>query len=113
MAKPASTTYMDEIAASIHAQRHAGQRLNPRLRELYLGYAVLALVLGESVDLEDVHNAWAAWAAVHDPGNAALRPFAELPQEVQARDAPFCDAIRRVARVLPADTTVRRARRPR
>jgi hypothetical protein len=96
VAKP-SVTYLDRIAELVYGELH-DRPLPDGQRGLYLGYAVLVLVAGDAVDLEDVHNAWAAWAASHDPGSPALRPFAELPPEVQARDAPFRDAIRRVAR---------------
>lgn len=96
MAEP-SATYMDQIAEAVYGELHDGRPLPDGQRSLYLGYAVLVLVAGDAVDLEDVHNAWAAWAAGHEPGSRALRPFAELPPEVQARDAPFRDAIRRVA----------------
>jgi hypothetical protein len=95
-APPAS--YIDRIAASVYAELHDGRPLPHDIRDLYLGYAVLVLVAGEAADLEDVHNTWAAWAARREPGNPALRPFDELPAEVQARDAVFRDAIRRVAR---------------
>jgi hypothetical protein len=91
-------TYIDRIAASVYAELHDGRPLPHDLRELYLGYAVLVLVAGDRADLQDVHDVWAAWAARHEPGNPALRPFAELSAEVQGRDAPFRDAIRRVAR---------------
>jgi hypothetical protein len=93
-----SGTYIDRIAEAVYGELHAGRPLPDVQRGLYLGYAVLVLVAGDAVDLEDVHNAWAAWAARHEPGSRALRPFAELPPEVQERDAPFRDAIRRVAR---------------
>jgi hypothetical protein len=94
----APATYIDRIAASVYAELHDDRPLPPDQRELYLGYAVLVLVVGEAADLEDVHDAWAAWAARHEPGSRALRPFAELPAEVQELDARFRDAIRRVAR---------------
>jgi hypothetical protein len=94
-AEPA--TYIDRIAAAVYAELHDGRPLPPDRRDLYLSYAVLVLVAGDAVELEDVHDAWAAWAARHEPGSPALCPFAELPPEVQARDAPFRDAIRRVA----------------
>lgn len=96
MAEP-SATYLDRIAEAVYDELHDGQPLPDGQRGLYLGYAVLVLVAGDAVELEDVHNVWAAWAARHEPGSPALRPFAELPAEVQARDAPFRDAIRRVA----------------
>ncbi len=96
MAEP-SATYMDRIAEAVYGELHDGRPLPDGQRGLYLGYAVLVLVAGDAVDLEDVHDVWAAWAARHDPGSTALRPFAELPAEVQAQDAPFRDAIRRVA----------------
>lgn len=61
-------------------------------------YALLALVKGDQVTLEDVHNAWAVWrAASAKPGHPALVPFGELARSVQELDSPYADAIRRVA----------------
>jgi hypothetical protein len=68
-----------------------------RTEELFLLYAVLALAKRESVQAEDVHNAWAAWMTLHDPTHESIRPYAELPSEVQREDTPFVLAIRKVA----------------
>ncbi len=96
--RPAS--YVEQVAQRIFAERHPGETVPASLRDLYLGYAVLALVAGDSVTTEDVHNAWSAWATVHCPSHPSLRPFSELSRAEQDRDEPFCRAIRRVARSL-------------
>lgn len=91
------TSYIERVAAAIFAELHPGQAGLKPVGELYLGYAVLALVAGEDVTLENVHDAWAAWATRHCPDHPALRPFAELPPAERARDEPFRQAIRAVA----------------
>lgn len=44
-----------------------------------------------------MHNAWAAWAAMREPGHDALVPYADLPGDVAQPGRPYLDAIRRVA----------------
>lgn len=58
-------------------------------------YALLALVKGEAVGREDVHNAWAVWMSDRDPDHPSLRPYGELSPEVQREDQPYVDAIKR------------------
>jgi hypothetical protein len=64
---------------------------------LFRMYAVLALVVGEKVEAENVHDAWSAWMSQNDPGHGSIKPFDELSEDVQVQDEPFVKAIRKVA----------------
>ena len=90
--------YIDDYAEAIH------NVAPPETEEwnwqpLYRYYAVLMLAKGEAVTDEDVHNAWAAWAAEHSPHSRSLVPFEALPQFVQDMDKPYTEAIHEVARL--------------
>jgi hypothetical protein len=95
--------YLDKLAAEI--QRTADSDAVPPDEDLslYRLYAVLLLAKGEDVTLEDVHNAWAAWASDHDPESRHLIPFKELSLSVQRKDQTYVDAIRSVATQLKLD----------
>ena len=93
-------TYLDTLADAIYSEVNGGGSPSESERPLYLAYAVLALSVGERVTWENVHDAWAAWKAATDPSHPAVKPFAELDGAVQAKDAPYADAIRVVARRL-------------
>lgn len=71
--------------------------LDPELAKLY---ALLALTLGPSTNLADVHDAWALWRNSTNPTHQSLVPFEELPDEVQELDRPYVEAIKRTARRL-------------
>jgi hypothetical protein len=60
-------------------------------------YALLALVKGVNVALEDVHDAWAIWRQTTDANHRSLIPFGQLTQEVQELDRPYVEAIHRAA----------------
>lgn len=60
-------------------------------------YALLALVKGQATTLEDVHDAWSVWRNRDWPNHRSLRPFNELPPEVQEQDREYMDAIHRAA----------------
>ena len=91
-----------------------------RLTELYTDlkgehlvryYALLAMVKGDNVTLEDVHDAWSMnmnfkeknppYCYGHD--HLSLVPFAELSKETQERDREYVDAIKEVARILKSE----------
>ena len=95
--------FLDIIAAEI--QRTADPESQPPDEDLslYRQYAVLLLAKGTGVTLEDVHNAWAAWASDHDDEHRNLIPFKELSLNVQRKDQPYVDAIHTVARNLKPD----------
>ena len=89
--------YIDDIAERI--KREVPPNLLPEEDTdlLFRMYAVLALVLGKKVEAANVHDAWSAWMSQSDPGHDSIQPFDELPEDVQAQDQPFAEAIRKVA----------------
>ena len=91
-------SYIDELAADIRGALPPDLIPSGDTSALFRIYAVLALAKGEDVELEDVHDAWAAWMSGHDPGHRSLIPFSQLSGEVQRSDVPYVDAIRAVAR---------------
>lgn len=92
--------YLDKLAAEI--QRTAEPDSNPPDEDLplYRQYAVLLLAKGKEVTLEDVHNAWAAWASDHEPESRHIIPFKELSLGVQRKDQIYVDAIHEVAELM-------------
>ncbi|MDP9439308.1 MAG: hypothetical protein M3P49_11265 [Actinomycetota bacterium] len=64
---------------------------------LFRMYAVLALTVGEKVEVRNVHDAWSAWMSESNPRHDSVRPFEQLTENVQAQDEPFAEAIRKVA----------------
>jgi hypothetical protein len=91
-------SYIDEVAGAI--RRRVPERLIPEgdADALFRIYAVLVLAKGESVEHEDVHDAWSAWMTGHDPDHRSLKPLAELPSDVRDTDEPYLEALRMVAR---------------
>lgn len=92
------TIYIDKLAKEIFWESNPAEDVfwfEDRL--LYRAYALLLLAKGEAVTNEDVHNAWAVWAAEYDENHRSLIPFDELSPEVQALDEPYTRAIRKVA----------------
>lgn len=83
--------YIDDLAADI------GRLVPDCPPGLLRLYALLALVTGADVTLEDVHDAWAAYTAATKPGHPALVPFDQLTPATQELDRPYRDAIRQVA----------------
>lgn len=65
--------------------------------ELVRFYALLILIRGVNADERDVHDAWAVWRDMTNPGHRSLVPFDELTAQVQALDVPYAQAIRKVA----------------
>lgn len=60
-------------------------------------YALLVLVQGVNTTLQNVHDAWSAWAINRRPDHKSLVPFKELSPEVQELDRKYRDAIVRVS----------------
>lgn len=88
--------YIDDLAVRIHQAAEPDAPPHEDIL-LYRIYAVLALAKGEKVTAEDVHNAWAVWAAEYDPQHRALVPFDELPPRIRELDGPYVAAIHAVA----------------
>lgn len=63
-------------------------------------YVLLVLINGKSVELSDVHDAWATWKNNIDPKHKSLIPFEELAPEVQELDREYAVAIRDTATLL-------------
>lgn len=88
--------YLDRVAHAI------GEHVPGCDLSLLRIYAVLALTKGQQVTLADVHHAWAAWRAATVPDHRSLIPFEELTPDVQGLDAPYAEAIAKVAAELAA-----------
>lgn len=113
-------TKLEEIGYNVHLGPHNGETYIDRVvrltsektglkgEKLVRLYALLALVKGEDVTLEDVHDAWAMdmnfkeknppYCYGHD--HHSLVPFDQLSKETQERDHEYVDAIKDVARIL-------------
>jgi hypothetical protein len=95
--RPVALNYLQQLAADIRAELPPDVLPDGDVDGLLLLYAVLARAKGTSVTAEDVHDAWAAWASTRAGTHRSLRPFSDLPLDVQAQDEPFVAALRRVA----------------
>jgi hypothetical protein len=85
-------SYVDRVRADLLMRLPS---LEPALLDLY---ALLALVKGDQVTLEDVHDAWALWRSRSNPHHKSLIPFDQLADEVQALDQRYADAIAEASR---------------
>ena len=92
--------YIVAIARDIRAQVSDDDLPDVDTDDLFLLYALLALVKGEGVDDADIHDAWTTWMALHDEDHPAMVPFAELEPETQSQDTLFAEAVRHVAAKL-------------
>lgn len=104
--------YIDEIACEIGDECgiRGVDRDENGMRLLRI-YAVLALTVGVAVTWENVHDAWSAWRSDTDPKHKSIVRFVDLAPNVQALDAKYADAIRKVAsRRQPAARDSLRAR---
>lgn len=89
-------SYLRDVAEEI--RRELSPKLVPDDSDnLFLVYAVLALVKGTAVTAEDVHNAWVAWMEMRGERHESMVRFAVLDRGVRAEDDPFVTAIRTVA----------------
>ncbi len=90
--------YIENIAQQIRIKVHPNEAIvKDKMSDLYYAYAVLALAKGKSVTDEDIHNAWAAWSAEHNPKNQSLVPFSDLSAEIQSYDSKYTAAVHEVA----------------
>jgi hypothetical protein len=90
--------YIDALADAIREQVPPDLVPDGDTTVLFRIYALLALVRGDGVQCEDVHDAWSAWISASDPGHPSVVAYADLTPDVQAADAPYAEAIRAVAR---------------
>jgi hypothetical protein len=91
-------TYLDELAHRIREHLPAGTSVPDSADRLFVLYAIILRAKGPDVTASDVHDAWAAWMQQRDPEHEALRPYDDLPPDVQKEDAPFLEAILAVAK---------------
>lgn len=89
--------YIDTLADKIEQSLSSELRPRTNAKSLYRAYALLALVKGQDVTLENVHDAWSSWKAATDPDHESICPFSELDQQTREKDRPYVDAIRRIA----------------
>lgn len=92
--------YIDQAATTIKRHVHPSALPDADTTNLFRAYAALMYAKHAEVTAKDVHNVWAAWALTHDPSNVDIRPFIELPIEVQREDSPFAAAIRQAWREI-------------
>lgn len=95
-----ATLYLDALASEI--RERADPLAEPPYNDirLYRLYALLCRVKGTATTAEDVHDAWALWAAEYRPHSPWIVPFADLPPGMQAQDEPFVRAIREEAAAI-------------
>ena len=113
-------TKLEEIGYNVHLGPHNGETYIDRVvrltaektglkgEKLVRLYALLALVKGEDVTLEDVHDAWAMdmnfneknppYCYGHD--HKSIVPFDQLSVETQERDREYVEAIKEVAKMI-------------
>lgn len=95
-------TYIDRVV------RLTGDKTGLKGENLVRLYALLALVKGDNVTLEDVHDAWAMdmnfkkknppYCYGHD--HKSIVPFDQLSVETQERDREYMEAIKEVAKII-------------
>lgn len=90
--------YLEKLAREV--KNEVPPRLIPtgETETLFLLYALLVRVKGISVTASDVHDTWSTWMISHGQMHSLLVPFSALSSDAQEQDAPFVEAIRRVAR---------------
>lgn len=88
------TSYLRADAARLRANLPPKTAVS---EELLLLYALLLRVKGAAVNASDVHDAWALWSDLQGQAGDDLLPYDDLPPEIQQRDSPYVEAIRRAA----------------
>lgn len=92
--------YIDAVVTKIRSNIPSGVSIPENADSLFDMYALLAIIKGEEVTGEDVHNAWSVWMNQINPHHESLVPYTQLSNEVKAMDEPFVEAIRLVSRSL-------------
>ena len=91
-------TYIDNVTEMV---KSATNIKNIHLAKMY---ALLVLVKGTNITLEDVHNAWAMdmnfrpkneYCYGHE--HRSIVPFDQLPEETKDKDKKYLTALRKVA----------------
>lgn len=94
-------TYLDEDAERIRRHLPDSVDIPENSDRLFLLYAVVLRAKGTAATASDVHDAWTAWQQDIQPDHEALRPYQDLPADVQAEDQPFLTAIHAAAEEQP------------
>ena len=87
--------YIEKLAKRIREETPADALPSGDVEALFLLYALLAEVKGESIELEDVHDAWSTWMTLRSMPHESVVPFRELSATTQDEDRPFKEAILR------------------
>ena len=90
--------YIDALAKAIKQELDPAILPSGDTDALFRLYAVLVLAKGESVSVEDVHDAWAAWMSDHEPTHEAIRPYKDLDLDLQNEANPFLTTLSLAAR---------------
>ena len=99
-------TYLDDDADLIKASLPSGTSVPDDSDRLFRLYAVLLRTKRMRTTATDVHDAWTAWQQELDPEHEALKPYRQLPPDVQAEDEPFLAAIHEAAsKIIDARAT--------
>lgn len=92
------TTYIDEITTEVANKTHIKDKYLVRL------YALLILIKGKNITLEDVHDAWAMnmnykpqtdYCYGHE--HKSIVPFNKLSKETQDKDQKYVDILNNIA----------------
>jgi hypothetical protein len=90
--------YLGKLAEEVKNEIPPNLLPNGDTETLFLLYATLVRVKGNHVTASDVHDSWSAWMMIQGQTHSLLVPFSALSSDAQDQDAPFVEAIRRVAR---------------
>ena len=95
------TTYIDNIVLRVQTD------LNIKDQKLAQFYALLILVKGSNITLEDVHDAWAMNMNFKPTTNycyghehLSIVPFDKLSKETQNKDASFVAKLNKIAKFM-------------
>ena len=95
--------YIDTIARRIESELESVDTPHTEELVLYRLYALLVLIKGEDVSLENVHDAWSVWMASVNPHNSDIVPFSSLDAATRLKDMPYMRVIATVAREIRSE----------
>lgn len=94
-------TYIDELVEKVSAATGLKSKETVKL------YALLVLIKGENITLEDVHDAWSVMMNFrpYNPPylgheHPSIVPFDKLSYETQQKDKKYADALIKVAKEM-------------